>query len=723
MKILIALTVFAIIILSSSFAMSEMGYDNQNLPQLKAPEVLQGAATNYSLVNVNNSQYLGGIPGSGYIRAAGSSTTTAQIPFAYGIDSQADANFQRDIYLAENNSLYYGTDSDFGMIYDAGANIFRFSQGSALGNILTVNENSGLINLFYPINSSKGINSTGKICDSVGCITAGGNPFDQVLNTTSDVSFAGINITGHAIINSSKGQTVHLDNFVVHTQEMMTDTLLDKSRSTLSCVDSKLNYTLYAFFGQGQFNFDGTLYPSDHSGVNNATITLTCGTDITPVINYIYWELVADVPTMKTSSTYPTGTHIDVATFLVGACSGTSYTIYSYSRNRYEVDSFVKRVIQRFEEAGTLYVSGFNPNANTTELNVTSGGEFFNGIFEMTSTNTVKLSEEFYFINSTGNFVQSKSLSAFTQYSGGVAFSGGPNERVNIVWGVVPINTTGGVGPTQMRLVAVLSDEPTVKYNTVAEAIADIYDTTNYFPPNSDVKNVFVPIARTIIRPNTDVFEPFNSGIYYKDTRGMTGGGGGSSSATSVNYWSLNGETISPIVENYSIKANSLIVNNTNGMIDALVAYGNLNSYFQFNIRNSNNGSSASSDIVATANNGNETSAYIDMGINSANYSEQEYNITGANDGYLYIKSGHLAIGTATVNKIIKFFVGGVTTSNEIFNVTTSGIQSKANITASYFKLNEGSGACDLTRNHTICSNLSGTFIIGISIPLLGGLF
>ena len=614
-----------------------------------------------------------------------------------------------------NDSIYVGgvkISSPDGSTLNISSNVsspYFKGDGSQLTNLNLsgISFDAGTINA----SNFNGGNFTGNYFTAAGDITA------------SDAAFSGINITGHAIINSSKGQEVHLDNFVVHTQELMTDTLLDKFRSSLSCVGGQLNYTLYAVYGDGQFNFNGTLYPSDHTGVDNATITLTCGTDITPVANYIYWELVAGFPTMKTASSYPSGNHIDVATFVVGACSGTSYTIYSYSRNRYEVDSFVKRVIQRFEDSGTLYVSGFNPNANTTELNVTSGGEFFNGIFEMTSTNTVKLSEEFYFINSTGNFKQATSLSVFTQYSNGVPFSGGPNERINIVWGVVPINITGGVGPTQMRLVAVLSDEPTVKYNTVAEAIADIYDTTNYFPPNSDVKNVFVPIARTIIRPNTDVFEPFNSGLYYQDIRGMTGGGGGSSSATSVNYWSLNGETISPIVENYSIKANSLIVNNTNGMIDALVAYGNLNSYFQFNIRNSNNGSSASSDIVATANNGNETSAYIDMGINSANYSEQEYNITGANDGYLYIKSGHLAIGTATVNKIIKFFVGGVTTSNEIFNVTTSGIQSKANITASYFKLNEGSGDCDLTRNHTICSNLSGTFIIGISIPLLGGLF
>ena len=333
-------------------------------------------------------------------------------------------------------------------------------------------------------------------------------------------------------IMNTKGANVTLNNFVEHTQELMTDTLLDKSRSTLSCSGGVLNYTLIAVNGCGQFNYNGTLYPTSGSPcVQNATISLTCGTDITPIANYIYWELVGGVSTMKTASTYPSSNHIDVATFIVGACSGSSYTIYSYSRNRYEVDTFIKRVIERFEESGALYVDGFVPGVNTTTINITSGGSFFNGIFEMTSTNFLP-GNNFYYINSTGNFVQANSLATFTQYADGSAMTGA-NLRVNIVWGVVPINTTGGVGPTQMRLVAVLPNAPTAAYNDVNSAIADIYDTTNYYPPNSDVKQVFVPIARTIVRPNTDLFEPFSTGKYFKDIRGQVTGGG-SAPQTSV---------------------------------------------------------------------------------------------------------------------------------------------------------------------------------------------
>lgn len=47
---------------------------------------------------------------------------------------------------------------------------------------------------------------------------------------------------------------------------------------------------------------------------------------------------------------------------------------------------------------------------------------------------------------------------------------------------------------------------------------------------------------------------------------------------------------------------------------------GNINNYLQINIQNRNSGSNASSDIVATADIGTDTTNYIDMGINSSNY-------------------------------------------------------------------------------------------------------
>jgi hypothetical protein len=85
---------------------------------------------------------------------------------------------------------------------------------------------------------------------------------------------------------------------------------------------------------------------------------------------------------------------------------------------------------------------------------------------------------------------------------------------------------------------------------------------------------------------------------------------------------------------------------------------GNLDNYLQLNIQNTNQGVSASSDIVATANNGNEDTNYIDMGINNDNFNGP---VGEGNDAYLYSTGRHLHIGNAS-NYPVQFFVGGFDT-------------------------------------------------------------
>jgi hypothetical protein len=90
--------------------------------------------------------------------------------------------------------------------------------------------------------------------------------------------------------------------------------------------------------------------------------------------------------------------------------------------------------------------------------------------------------------------------------------------------------------------------------------------------------------------------------------------------------------------------------------INVISGKGNLNNYLQLNIQNTNQGISASSDVVATANNGNETTNYIDMGINSENYNTGF--VGNANDAYLYSTGNHLHIGNVS-NFPVQIFAGG----------------------------------------------------------------
>ena len=104
--------------------------------------------------------------------------------------------------------------------------------------------------------------------------------------------------------------------------------------------------------------------------------------------------------------------------------------------------------------------------------------------------------------------------------------------------------------------------------------------------------------------------------------------------------------------------------------------FGNVNSYSQINYQNLNAGTSASTDLVLTADNGSDTTNYVDFGINSSTYNLGTFTIAGINDGYMYSQSTNLAIGVATAGKSVKFFQGGTLAANEVaqFAPTTNNL-------------------------------------------------
>lgn len=106
--------------------------------------------------------------------------------------------------------------------------------------------------------------------------------------------------------------------------------------------------------------------------------------------------------------------------------------------------------------------------------------------------------------------------------------------------------------------------------------------------------------------------------------------------------------------------------------------FSNIAGYSQVNQQNISANAWASSDFIATSNNGNDSQGFIDMGINSNTYSQSTFTIASANDGYLYTfgnattGGGNLAIGTATANDVV-FFTGGTLAANEAARISGNG--------------------------------------------------
>lgn len=110
---------------------------------------------------------------------------------------------------------------------------------------------------------------------------------------------------------------------------------------------------------------------------------------------------------------------------------------------------------------------------------------------------------------------------------------------------------------------------------------------------------------------------------------------------------------------------------------------GSGNTYLQINIQNRATGTTATADLVITANNGTDTTNYINLGINNSGYNDPTFSNGTGLDGYLFINGGNLDIGTQTSNTAIEFHAGGTTAANTIARITSSGLNVLRDLTVS----------------------------------------
>lgn len=100
--------------------------------------------------------------------------------------------------------------------------------------------------------------------------------------------------------------------------------------------------------------------------------------------------------------------------------------------------------------------------------------------------------------------------------------------------------------------------------------------------------------------------------------------------------------------------------------------YGDVNSFAQMYAQNYNDGSEASADLIVYRDNTVvDTANFMDMGINSSNFSSATWPIFTPSSMYLYGDGGEMFVGSGTDDLI--FFTGGVDTTDEAarFDKTT----------------------------------------------------
>jgi len=132
----------------------------------------------------------------------------------------------------------------------------------------------------------------------------------------------------------------------------------------------------------------------------------------------------------------------------------------------------------------------------------------------------------------------------------------------------------------------------------------------------------------------------------------------------------INGSKIFSDSGIFSLSGTSALIVQNN----PLSIVGSGNTYIQTNIQNRATGTNATADLVITANNGTDSSNFINLGINNSGYNDPTFTNGGAYDGYLFINGGDLDIGTQTAGKSIEFHAGGTTQDKTIARISSSGL-------------------------------------------------
>jgi hypothetical protein len=317
------------------------------------------------------------------------------------------------------------------------------------------------------------------------------------------------------------------------------------------------------------------------------------------------------------------------------------------------------KTIARITSNGLNIVSG---DLTASNIVYNTGNQTISGTKTIGNLNTTNL----FFQNNTDNFgittqLQDGDLS-FSNKSGAkfaISYlSAPPYTGLNVIE-TTPNNTTIKLPPNKNDFIAMSSE---VVYNTGNQTISGI-KTFNVAPIVSGNPLITgVNLSSYITTSQTgNFYSTSNPSGYITGISNIVYNTGaqnisGNKTFFDSGVFSLN--SASPL----SLPNNPLSI------------VGSGNSYMQLNIQNRATGTDASADLVITANNGTDSSNYINLGINNSGYNNASYNNATGYDGYLFIDGGDLDIGTRTPGKIVEFHAGGTTESKVIARISESGL-------------------------------------------------
>lgn len=256
-------------------------------------------------------------------------------------------------------------------------------------------------------------------------------------------------------------------------------------------------------------------------GIIEDSVLITNGTNSSPQFNHVYYSNGAS-PTLTAN----TAEQEEVANVLKGIYGSAGYDYGSYSDNAkmYELN---KGMYERLWDEGAIYISGFDIDASTLNINFTQG--VLKIITDRETVSSHDTDDGFNHIHSDGEFHQHTNFDGLDEYATGEAV--GNNKFFNVVFGVT--HTEDDVG----HIYAVVQNlAPAGEYVTLVSAETDTGNTLNFFPNDDFIKQIYIPVARGVMQNSggTMTLQTLSSGELFIDIRGQVTTTAGSSPSPGI---------------------------------------------------------------------------------------------------------------------------------------------------------------------------------------------
>ena len=286
-----------------------------------------------------------------------------------------------------------------------------------------------------------------------------------------------------------------------------------------------------------------------------------------------------------------------------------------------------------------------------------SAGSYANGAFVQansaySSANAISLRTDGAFIQANAAFIAANIGKTFVQSGGTITGSVTISQDLNVSGNIIIGGNTTSISSNNLTLndsllyLANGNSGNTVDIGLVGQFLQGRYQHTGVVRDHLDGRWKF--FSNVVAEPSTTV-DFANAQYDIIKSGGLETVG------------SINIGTVAFVGSN----TGSALGGATNPIIGSL---GSSTGYIQTYIYNTANGTSSSADLVAYPNNGTDSAGWIDMGITSNNFTDATFNVTGRNEGYVFMSapngvgtSGNLIFATDStgVHNAVEIYTGG----------------------------------------------------------------